>query len=333
MLTSVKKFLISSFYSNLAFGIFFVSIACACWAYAFIIPIILKSFLPSQIAIFRYFFYGIFSLIIFLYSNKGKSYSLKVWIVAFLLALTGNVLYYYMLIIGINYAGAQVAIPIGGMIPITVAIIGNIFLKEFSFSKVFVPLLMSFLGLVIINFTYFSIKRDLTHVSALGLLACFTSLILWSVYGVSNSFFLKKNQYIDSSTWTSMIGIMSLLQAIIWGSLEMSFNTKNFINQFKSLYNVTYLCFWAATLGILSSWLGTIAWNIGSKRLPVTLAGQIIVMEPIFGLIYIFILKGSLPTTTEFIGYFICILGIVLTLKRIQNSSGFKLSIKEDSIN
>lgn len=299
-------------------GIVFVTIACACWAYAFIIPVILASHNPAQIVIYRYLFYGVFSLALFSASKK-KRFSLKIWLTAFVLALTGNVLYYFFLIIGINLAGPEIAIPIGGMIPVTVALLGNITLREFTYSKIFLPLTIMFGGLLLINFGRFTIRGDMGPFFLIGLVACFTSLALWSWYGVQNAAFLKRNHDIAPSEWTNLVGIMTLVQVLVWGGIEGCINPGR-VFHFAGTSTMISFLFWCATLGILSSWLGTATWNFGAQKLPVTVAGQIIIMEPIFGVLYVYLLKGTVPVLVELVGFVICFFGIFLTLKRITDS-------------
>src|SRR5690606_24736813 len=132
-----------------------------------------------------------------------------------------------------------------------------------------------------------------------------------------NAGFLKRNSEMNSSAWTNMIGIMSLLQVALWGMTTALSNGVEEFN-FGTSREFAYFCFWTASLGIISSWLGTMTWNIGAKKLPVTLAGQFIVMEPLFGLVYVFIHKGQLPTLLEFAGFSLCMIGILLTLRKIQ---------------
>ena len=49
--------------------------------------------------------------------------------------------------------------------------------------------------------------------------------------------------------------------------------------------------FWMLNLGLAigASWLGNGLWNAASKRLPLTLSGQMIVFETLFALLYAFI--------------------------------------------
>ncbi|MFC4622673.1 DMT family transporter [Comamonas nitrativorans] len=295
----------------------YVSVACACWAYAFVVPIFLHGYSPTQIAIARYFFYGMLSVVLFFTASGRKRFPLKYWLMAFFLGLTGNVLYYYLLVIGINLTGPEIAIPIGGMMPVAVAILGNWLLKEFPLSKIAMPLTVSFVGLLFVNFTYLPAGEGVSGGAVFGILASCASLMLWSWYGVTNAAFLKRNSDINSSTWTNMIGIMSLVQVLMWGGVDYFYFG---YTQIPSIATKDFLsfCLWTASLGIVSSWLGTMAWNIGAKKLPITLAGQFIVMEPLLGLVYVFLYKGKLPTILEMAGFAVCILGIVLTLRKIQ---------------
>ena len=49
------------------------------------------------------------------------------------------------------------------------------------------------------------------------------------------------------------------------------------------------VCFALATGG---SWLGNMLWNAASKRLPLTLSGQMIAFETLFALLYAFVYDG-----------------------------------------
>ena len=41
-------------------------------------------------------------------------------------------------------------------------------------------------------------------------------------------------------------------------------------------------------LGAIGTWLAFIFWNYGAKRVPVALAGQMLILEVIFGLILVY---------------------------------------------
>jgi len=73
---------------------------------------------------------------------------------------------------------------------------------------------------------------------------------------------------------------------------------------------------WILFLGIGSSWLGSALWNHGARLLPPTLAGQMIVFETVFGLLYGFVFETRLPHLLEAIGIVLLLTGVVWAVRR-----------------
>ncbi len=70
------------------------------------------------------------------------------------------------------------------------------------------------------------------------------------------------------------------------------------------------VAFWSTVLGLGASWGAAALFNAASTRLPVTLAGQLIVFETIFGVLYVFLAEGRHPAAIELAGFALSILGI-----------------------
>ena len=51
-----------------------------------------------------------------------------------------------------------------------------------------------------------------------------------------------------------------------------------------------------ATLGLLCSWVGASLWNKASVFLPVSLAGQLMIFETIFGVLFVYMLNQQMPS-------------------------------------
>lgn len=75
-----------------------------------------------------------------------------------------------------------------------------------------------------------------------------------------------------------------------------------------------YFLVGCAILGVLCSWLGSMLWNMGSQKLPISLAGQLTIFETIFGLLFVYLLELSLPTPLEFIGITVILAGVLLSM-------------------
>ncbi len=52
-------------------------------------------------------------------------------------------------------------------------------------------------------------------------------------------------------------------------------------------------------LGLMSTWAATWTWSIAARHLPVSLAGQLIVFETVFALIYGAVYQKQLPGWAE----------------------------------
>ena len=75
------------------------------------------------------------------------------------------------------------------------------------------------------------------------------------------------------------------------------------------------LVLWGLILGVLSSWLATWLWSVASRRLPVSLAGQLIVSETIFAIAFGAIYSGQLPQPSELIGMALMVAGVLASLR------------------
>ena len=71
-------------------------------------------------------------------------------------------------------------------------------------------------------------------------------------------------------------------------------------------------------VGLTASWLGTLLWNQASQRLPTSLAGQLIVFETLFALLYAFILRGAVPETQVLLGVVLLCVGVTLGIRAFR---------------
>lgn len=69
------------------------------------------------------------------------------------------------------------------------------------------------------------------------------------------------------------------------------------------------LLLWGTILGLLSSLASTWAWSIAARRLPVALAGQLIVSETVFALLYDAAYRGEAPSAVSLLGAALLLIG------------------------
>ena len=74
----------------------------------------------------------------------------------------------------------------------------------------------------------------------------------------------------------------------------------------------------ALVMGVLVSWVGTLLWNRASGLVPISIAGQIAVVQTIAGLVYGFTWFHRMPPPLELLGIVLLIGGVLLAIKRTR---------------
>ena len=67
--------------------------------------------------------------------------------------------------------------------------------------------------------------------------------------------------------------------------------------------------------GIGAAWVASVLWNMASRRLSPSLAGQLIVSETVFGLVYSFAWDGAWPAALQWAACALFVLGILASIK------------------
>jgi len=67
--------------------------------------------------------------------------------------------------------------------------------------------------------------------------------------------------------------------------------------------------------GIGAAWIASVLWNMASRRLSASLAGQLIVSETVFGLIYAFAWEAAWPAPLQWTACLLFVLGIVASIR------------------
>jgi drug/metabolite transporter (DMT)-like permease len=193
-----------------------------------------------------------------------------------------------------------------------------------------VPSILIFVGLVAINLPHLHTSEAPSEY-LLGVLYSFMALILWTWYAVANSEFLKTNPQVSSSDWSTLVGICSLFWVIVCGAAILIFDGDQ-INVDKYMTFDTHLKHYlmgCCILGFLCSWVGAYLWNKASSILPVSMAGQLMVFETIFGVSFVYILQQDLPPRMEWVGMAILIGAVIYGIRNIGKSHDAELTSTE----
>lgn len=307
-------------------GITLVLLACLIWGTIFVVPHFLGNFSPIDIALGRYFFYGLISSLIVLLKGHQvlKGLTVQIWVKALIYSLIVNIIYYTLLVLGLRYASASVTALMMGLGPLTIAFYGNWKEKEYQFRKLILPSVFIASGLIFVNIpALLEASAETLGGYVLGLFFGSCSLAAWTWYVVANSRFLRKNTHITPSNWANIMGIATFFWVLlIEGLMVIALGADEVMGKYTDFEsNLQAFVLGTASLGIACSWVGFYLWYRANHYLPVSLAGQLTIFETIFGLTFVYIVEERIPTTIELSGIILMLGGIVASVNALKKPS------------
>jgi drug/metabolite transporter (DMT)-like permease len=303
-------------------GILCGLLAGAMWGMVFIVPEILVAFSPLELAVGRYVAYGIIAAALMLPRLPGLLRRLEHSDYAALLrhALSGNIVYYMLLALGVKLAGVAPTSLIIGLLPISVTLIGHRDHGAAPLRRMVPPLLIVAAGIACINIDLF------IHANAsgaglgrtlLGVLCAAGALLCWTWYAIDNARYLKRNPHFSSAEWSALYGISSGLIALLIGLVAFALRHDDVTGAAALASGRDWTTFWIANslLALGASVIGNQLWNIASRSVPVTLSGQLILFETLFALLYGFIYQQRLPRVLEIAAMVLLIAGVLWSVR------------------
>lgn len=298
-------------------GIVFALTACLIWGLIFVIPGFMTGFNALEVAIGRFIFFGLFSIVILL--RVKNRYPPAIWAKAIYYSLFSTMGYYIFLVLALRFATPAICALVLGISPIAIAFYGNWKQREVPFKSLILPSLLILVGLIIINFPH--LKGSSSFLLGLG---CITvSLVSWSWFVVANSRFLNRHPEVKSHDWSTLIGIGAFIWALIaLLILKLFFEDQIPMEKYLTPGRERQMFFiGAAILGILCSWGGGFLWNRACLRLPVSLAGQLTIFETIFGVLFVYLIEGRFPLLSEGIGIAILLGAVSYGVRKFNNAA------------
>lgn len=300
-------------------GVAYGVLAGALWGTVFVTPRVLGDFPPLLLAAGRYVMYGGVALLASLPSLRGLAARLTRRDLAALLlqALLGNFLYYICLGTAVGLVGIAPTTLIIGLLPVTVTLAGLGDHGSIPLRRLALPLLTLAAGIACINIDLFTSAAQTASVGhKLFGLACATgALACWTWYAVSNARYLRAQQRFTGHEWSTLWGIVSgLIGVLVWCGVGLQPGHA----LLHVVADTRWPAFWMINLGLAvgASWLGNGLWNAASRRLPLTLSGQLIVFETVFALCYGWAYDSRWPRPLEFAALVLELAGVYASVRR-----------------
>lgn len=282
----------------------------ALWGFEFLVPQMLSAFSPLQIITGRYFFFGLISLAGVVPAYRiFKSLAWPEKATVFCLSASGFWLYTLLLVIAVQLNGGVMTTLILGAIPVLIPVVEKRgrHMHRALWAGLFL-ITAGICALHLLPLLHSGIETN-AEISWPGLAAALACPVLWTWFALQNGQFLRKHPEIPRVHMTNMIGIYSFISAMVIASLAGY--TPATILQHSDF---AIFAFWTALLGLGSSWLANLFWNICSSHCPPAISGPLIVSETLFGLFYTFIYQSRLPDLHEVTAMVLLCSGVILAL-------------------
>jgi drug/metabolite transporter (DMT)-like permease len=307
------------------YGVLCGLLAGALWGMVFIVPVLLPAFSPLELALGRYITYGTIALGLMLPRLPGLVRRVTRADAGALLrhALAGNIIYYMLLAYGVKLAGVAPTSLIIGVLPISVTLLGRNDHGAVPLARLIWPLLVVASGIACINvdaFRHADVAGGSMVTTLAGMLCAAAALACWSWYTVDNTRYLKRHAHFSSAEWSALYGITSglialLLGAAAWAVQHSSASPADLTMAADSGRN--WGVFWISNtlLALGASVIGNHLWNSASRRVPVTLSGQLILFETLFALLYGFVYAHRLPRGLELAAIGLLLAGVLWSVR------------------
>jgi drug/metabolite transporter (DMT)-like permease len=297
----------------------------ALWGMVFVTPRVVEGFSSVDVTAGRYVACGLFALAAMAFmawrdrvQALGR-HGLRTWpnarqaAVALGLSVLGYTGYYLLLALAIGDAGSVLPTLIIGTIPLWMMVLGK---PEHLHWRGLLPgFVLTALGLGVMVWAESS-SAQAAFAQAVdrsfwrGLAFAALAMACWTAFGLLNAAALKRDTAVRSSDWANWMGVAAGLgglalwvgQGSAWGDMVQREGFGAFV----------WVC---AFTGIGAAWVASVLWNMASRHLSPSLAGQLIVSETVFGVVYSFAWDGQWPALAQWLACGLFVAGILASVR------------------
>ncbi|WP_415756995.1 DMT family transporter [Pseudomonas sp. LT1P18] len=304
-------------------GISAAVLASLTWSMNFVAPLVIGEYSIFDLAACRFIISGLIGALILMANFKAwRHLTLNDWLVTAGLGFIGYVGYFIAVIIAATYAGPVVAPAFLGLVPVVLAISGNV-RGTISWRSLQVPFALAVLGLLLVNGQSIARFEGQSNTTlALGIGASLAAVALWVWFGLANQKALMKRPGMNAWVWTAMMMIGGSLQTLLFIPVGTAMDVFNapMLGFGQSAFSHLYLP--AFVLAAVASIGGAWAWTIASQRLPMTLASQLLSLEMVFATCLGLLFYYRWPTVPEALGITLIGVGVVKAIGAFHGNRG-----------
>jgi len=313
--------------SGMALGIAAGLGAGAFWGMTFVAPLMVAGFSALDFTVGRFVACGLFSLawLAWVHGRAAWRGAPEAWPTgaqmgaALGLSILGYTGYYWLLVLAIEEAGAALPVLIIGTIPLWVMLLGKP--QGLRWRHLLPGMVLTALGMALMVHVTASQGEWLSGQGdwRRGVVFAVAAMVCWTAFTLLNGRWLKQHPEVNSTVWANWLGVAAGLGALLlwWvvgqatgGNASGASTSPMWAREGWGLF--VLVC---AFTGIGSAWIAAVLWNMASRRLPESLAGQLIVSETVFGLLYAFVWSGQWPALQQGLAAVLFVLGILASIR------------------
>lgn len=286
----------------------------ALWGFTFVAPHMAPDFGAVAISVARFLVYGGLSLALLLAARAPLGPLLRRHgLAAAWMALTSSVAYFLLMTVAVQRIGAPLTALLIGCLPITVPLAGA-WADPRLLRRIAPALALIAAGLLLLQAP--ALRGLDAPPDAIGLFCGLGALASWTVYALHNARYLTRHPELGAGDWASLTGVMTLPALPLLMLLVPL--TGEALPALADPQPWLRLALMALVTGVGSAWLAAWLWNQASRRLPVALAGQLIVAETVFALLYAFVAETRWPAGHETAAIMLVLAGLLAGLHRLR---------------
>jgi drug/metabolite transporter (DMT)-like permease len=302
--------------SSVLIGIVAALLAALAWSLNFIVPFVIGDYSIFDIALVRFLVSGLIAFAYLIFKWKYiRHLTAEDWLTTFALGLIGYFVYFQSLAAAAVYAGPVIAPAFLALVPVVLAIAGNLRQPTIAWRHLTFPFALATIGLLLVNCGSLD-QATLREAPAplIGIPLAILAAACWVWFGLFNQSALAKRPQMNAGVWTALImagASVGMLAFVPFGLLLNVFASRGLGFGWKV---AAPLYVWGTVLALTASLGGAFAWTFASQRLPVALSAQLITMETVFGTILGLTIRHRWPTLMEGVGMILLLAGVVTTI-------------------
>src|SRR5690606_34545629 len=182
----------------------------ALWGLIFIAPLGVAPYSGVDLAVMRYLMFAATSLVVFALvpASRIRNLTPSLVLTGVWLGFLGYSIFYGFLVLAVAHAGPQIAALVCGLLPIALAIAGNLG-GRVRWRALVLPLALIAIGLLLVN-GYALAGAPTPEARSeilIGVLAAVCSVISWVGYGVLNARAVERMPHVNTMGWDGHQGI------------------------------------------------------------------------------------------------------------------------------